>query len=82
MVLHLAPVEAERLGEPTAGSAHVLLALLTEGESAAVTALRALGVDTMNLARDVLAALEVPAETRERYLAERAAAEAGRPFWG
>lgn len=77
-VLALAVVEAERLGEPMAGSAHILLALLTEGESVATAVLTTLGVDLMDLIREVLIALAVPAEARERYLAERAAATRGR----
>lgn len=78
VVQAVAAVEAERLGEPRADSAHVLLGLLTVGESVAVGALRKLNVDFEGLARDVLVALDVPAATRERYLSERAATIAGR----
>lgn len=78
-VLSLAPGEAAQLGDSAAGSAHVLLALLVEGESVAAWALVRLGIDLRDLARDVLLALEVPTEARERYLTARAAAlDAGR----
>lgn len=81
-ILPLAAVEAERLGEPTAGSPHIMLALLTEGESVAVSTLIELGVDLVALSGDVLEALGLPVTTRERYLAERAHAVQGRPFMG
>lgn len=71
VVLALANVEAERLGAQTVRSEHILLALLTEGESLAVLVLLALGVDVRQLYREVLSVLDVPAETQRRYLRER-----------
>lgn len=73
VVSRLAEVEAERLGEPEPGPAHILLALMTEGESVALRVLRRLGVDLVQLRAELLDALQVPEEMRERYIREREA---------
>jgi ATP-dependent Clp protease ATP-binding subunit ClpC len=78
VVLALANVEAERLGARAVGSEHILLALLTEGESLGLAVLLALNVDIDNLAFEVLSVLDVPTETRIRYLRERQTGPSGR----
>lgn len=67
----LAQIEAERLGASKANSGHYLLALLTEGDSAAVVVLKNLGVDPRALRSDLLTALQVPRAIGERYSRER-----------
>ena len=67
----LAQIEAERLGASKADGGHYLLALLTEGDSAAVAVLKNLGVDLRALRSDLLTALQVPRAIGERYSRER-----------
>lgn len=79
VVLALAHVEAERLGARAVRSEHILLALLTEGESLAVSALLALGVNLHSLTVAVVSLLDVAADTKHRYLREREAATGQEP---
>jgi ATP-dependent Clp protease ATP-binding subunit ClpC len=71
VVVRLADIEAERLGTPTVGTGHLLLALMTEGGSVALRVLTELGVDLVQLRSEVLEALEVPGQRRDRYIRER-----------
>lgn len=78
VVRKLAEVEAERLGEVSAGPAHVLLAMLTEGEGVPNALFRELGVNVAKLRGDLLDALDVPSDTRKTYLDQRTAYEQAR----
>lgn len=71
LVLHLAEVEAERLGQVTALDGHVLLALMRAGQSVASRVLNGTGVELGQLRSEVLVAMQVPEETRGRYIRER-----------
>ena len=71
VVLKVAEIEAERLGAHAPQAGHHLLALLTEGRSLAVAVLLDLGVDLKRLRAEVLEALQIPPDTRDRYVRER-----------
>lgn len=73
IVVHLADIEAERLdhGEPT--GAHLILAMLTEGEGVPNALLRECGVATDRLRDDLLDVLGVAGEARAAYLRQRQA---------
>ncbi len=73
VVCRVAEIEAERLGAGAPGTGHYLLALLTEGQSVAVRALVELRVDLEKLRGEVLGALGVAPDTRDRYVSERQA---------
>ena len=79
VVLKLAEVEAERLGEVRASSAHTLLAMVTEGGGVPNALFRELDVDVAKLRGDLLEALDVPSDVREMYLRQRTAYEQARP---
>lgn len=75
VVVHLADIEAERLehGDPT--DAHLILAMLTEGEGFPNGLFTKCGVDIARLREDLLDALGVTGETRAAYLRQRQATE-------
>lgn len=75
VVMTLADIEAERLdhGDPT--GAHLILAMLTDGEGVPNHLLAECGVDTARLREDLLDALDVAGETRATYLRQRQATE-------
>ena len=78
VVCKLAEVEAERLGEVRPKHAHLLLAILTEGNGVPSGLLRELEVDLGALRMDLLEALDVPSDMREMYLRQRMASEHAR----
>ena len=75
IVVHLADIEAERLdhGQPT--GAHLILAMLTEGEGVPNALFSECGVATDRLREDLLDVLGVAGETRAAYLRQRQATE-------
>ena len=70
--------EAKRLGHEYVGCEHLLLVILTEGESVPNHLLRSLDVDLAKLRLDLLEALEVPSDLRDAYLRQRTAVERAR----
>ena len=79
VVCKLAEIEAERLdGELPPSNAHLLLAMLTEGEGVPNHLFGELGLDVRKLRMDLLEALHVPAGVREVYLRQRTAYEQAR----
>ena len=75
VVMHLADIEAERLEHDEPTDAHLILAMLTEGEGVPNGLFRECGVDTDRLREDLLDALDVSGETRATYLRQRRATE-------
>lgn len=75
VVVHLADIEAERLDHDDPTSAHVILAILTEGGGVPKGLFAECGVDTARLREDLLDALGVVGQTRATYLRQRQATE-------
>ena len=75
VVVHLADIEAERLDHDEPTAAHLILAMLTEGEGVPNALFRECRVDTARLREDLLDALGVAGETRAAYLRQRRATE-------
>lgn len=78
LVCALAELEAERLEQIPANDAHLLLALITEGNSVPMSLFDEFGVDVARLREDLLTALGVPADVRTMYLRQRQAYERAR----
>jgi len=83
LVRRLAEIEAERLGQAHLGyaeprPAHMLLALITEGEGSPARLFNDFGVNLGKMREDLLAALDVPGDEREMYLRQRIASEQAR----
>jgi ATP-dependent Clp protease ATP-binding subunit ClpC len=78
VVLKLAEVEAERLGQLQARPGHLLLAMITEGAGIPMALFDEFGVDVGSVREDLLDALEVPGDLRELYLRQRTAYEQAR----
>lgn len=74
VVRRLAELEAERLEQPPS-SAHLLLAMLTEGRGLPMRVLAELDVDVGQLRDDLLTALDVREDLRSLYLRQRHAYE-------
>lgn len=75
VVVHLADIEAERLEHDEPTGAHLILAMLTEGEGLPNRMFSECGVETARLREDLLDALDVAGETRAAYLRQRQATE-------
>lgn len=75
VVSKLAEVEAERLGADRPSSAHLLLAMITEGQGVPMHLLHELDIDVDQLREDVLDTLAPPRELRELYVRQRRATE-------
>ena len=74
----LARVEAERLDQRDVTDTHLLLAILTEGESIPVFILDEMGVDLDKLRADLITGLDVSKDVARSYLTQRESTETRR----